>query len=286
MGSIWLTDLPAVIRAAGLKVTTWPGWEARANKRGGYEAIYGIAVHHTAGNSDAPQDCRYMWDNAALKPIGAIHLARDGSVTVGAAGQTNCQGLGGPFRTTQGVIPKDRGNSYAIAIEAANNGIGEPWPQAQQDAYVTLCAALCGAYGLRAADVFAHHEWTTRKIDPAGPSRYGTGKWGMDACRADVADAMTPPQPPQPEDDHMTAAKVFRVKGDIAQFAVVGGMARWITSAAERQRLDFTGQTQKGSLIECDRSLLLDFVLVGPEPAYGGDWTGGRTVANDFGAHA
>ena len=291
MGTIWLTDLPDVLRAAGLTVTVWPGWEGRSNKRGGYDGIYGIAVHHTAGNSDAPNDCRYMWDNAALRPIGAIHLARDGSVTVGAAGQTNCQGLGGPLKTSRGTIPKDRGNSHAIAIEAANNGVGEPWPTAQQDAYVAMCAALCNAYGLQPDDVFAHFEWApTRKIDPWGPSRYaGRSKWDMDAFRADVADAMTPVQPPQPEtpdqEDDM-AATVFRANdGDRAQFAVVGGVARWITSPAERQRLDFIGQTKPGSVIDCDRSLFRDFVLVGPAPDYG-DLPGPYTTAADFGSVA
>lgn len=213
MGTIWLTDLPDVIAAAGLKVTAWPGWETRSNKRGGYDAIYGIAVHHTAGNGDAPNDCKYMWDNAPLRPIGAIHLARDGSVTVGAAGQTNCQGLGGPLTTSRGTIPKDRGNSYAIAIEAANAGTGEPWPQPQQDAYVRLCAALCRGYDLQPADVFAHFEWApTRKIDPFGPSRYaGMSKWDMGAFRADVANAMAQPPQPEHEDDMKTLPAPIRL---------------------------------------------------------------------------
>lgn len=196
-------DLPAVIAAAGIPVNVWPGWVTRSNARGGYDAIYGVCVHHTASNTNAVNDRTYMWDNAPLRPVGAIYLARDGSVTVGAAGQANCQGKGGPYPTSKGVIPLDQGNSYAIAIEAANNGVGEVWPQAQQDTYVALCAALVKAYGLQPSDVFAHFEWApTRKIDPWGPSRWaGMGKWDMNLFRADVAAALTPaptPEPPAP----------------------------------------------------------------------------------------
>ena len=36
--------------------------------------------------------------------------------------------------------------AYATVIEAGNNGTGETWPQAQTDAYLILCRALCGAY--------------------------------------------------------------------------------------------------------------------------------------------
>ena len=199
MGAVWLPDLPDVIAAAGIPVNVWPGWETRSNAKGGYDAIYGICVHHTASNASAVNDMSYMWDNAPLRPIGAIYLARDGMVTVGAAGQTNCQGLGGPRLTSRGPIPLDQGNRYAIAIEAANTGTGEVWPQAQQDTYVQLCAALVKAYGLQPSDVFAHHEWTTRKIDPWGPSRYaGTAKWDMDLFREDIAMALAPP-PPRPE---------------------------------------------------------------------------------------
>ena len=201
MGSIWLPDLPDVIARAGIPVTTWPGWETRCNAKGGYDGIFGVAVHHTASNASATNDMTYMWDNALLRPVGAIYLARDGKVTVGAAGQTNCQGMGGPRSTSKGTIPLDQGNRYAIAIEAANNGVGEPWPPPQQDMYERLCAALIVGYGLQVGDVFAHHEWApTRKIDPWGPSRYaGMAKWNMTLFRDAVAIAAQPTKPaPEP----------------------------------------------------------------------------------------
>ena len=200
-------DLPDVIAAAGLDVETWPGWETRSRGSGGYDQVWAVFAHHTASKTSMHNDCSYMWDSTSGdQPIGAIYLDRSGLVVVGAAGATNCQGSGGPYGVTAGTIPLDKGNAYGIAIEAANNGVGEPWPQAQTDAYVELVAALCDAYGLDAAiDVIAHFEWTSRKIDPAGPSPYATGSasWNMHAFRADcVACSAGPgpsPEPPEPE---------------------------------------------------------------------------------------
>ena len=135
-----------------------------------------------------------MWDSTSGdQPIGAIYLARSGQVIIGAAGATNCQGKGGPVGCSGGTVPLDKGNRYGIAIEAANDGIGEPWPACQQDAYVTLVAALVAAYDLEAGDVYAHFEWTSRKIDPAGQSSYASGSssWNMERFREDVQHELT-----------------------------------------------------------------------------------------------
>ena len=197
-GEIWLHDLPDVIARAGLVVATYPGWETRARSSGGYNALHAVQVHHTASATTPANDMAYIWRNAADRPIGAIYLARDGLVTVGAAGATNTSGKGGPRATTRGTIPKDDANRYVLSIEAANNGVGEHWPTAQINAYKRLVRALCDAYGLAVADVHAHWEWTTRKTDPAGNSPYASGaaKWNMDAFRRDVAALGTPPEPP------------------------------------------------------------------------------------------
>lgn len=196
MGGTWLLDLPDVVDAAGLEVRCWDGWETRARSSGGYDALYAVFGHHTASSADPDDDAAYMWDNAEDRPIGAVLLERDGRVTVGAAGATNTQGKGGPWTLSRGTIPVDKGNAYGIAVEAANNGTGEAWPIAQQEAYVTLVAALCAAYDLDPRrDVLAHFEWCEpscpgRKSDPAGPSAWATGaaSWDMDAFRGAVAD--------------------------------------------------------------------------------------------------
>lgn len=194
MGAVWLGSLPKVLAEAGLNVTTWPGWETRSRSSGGYDAVWGIGIHHDAApaGTSLTTRCRYAWEQSPTRPIGAVWLHTDGSVVVGAAGATNTQGKGGPYQTSKGVIPLNAGNRYILSIEASNNGVGEVWPEVQQQAYVKMCAALCEWLKLDPKrDVFAHFEWTSRKIDPAGPSRYAAGanKWNMDAFRNDVAGA-------------------------------------------------------------------------------------------------
>jgi hypothetical protein len=142
----------------------------------------------------------YICYGSPVKPISNLYLSRAGHVWVCAAGRTNTNGLGSSAAWNGGV-PDNAMNKYAIGIEAANRGTGEPWPEVQQDAYVTLCSALSLHYGIPVNHVRAHFEWTSRKIDPAGESRYATGaaKWNMDAFRSDVLlYDPSPPQPPQP----------------------------------------------------------------------------------------
>lgn len=235
MGAVWTHDLPSVLRAAGLRVDTYPGWEVRSRSSGGYEAIRGVCVHHTAGSGLYPDsDMQYMWRNSSIAPIGAIYLARDGKLTVGAAGATNTQGKGGPLQTSKGQVPLNDGNRWLLAIEAANRGDGTPWPVAQQDAYVKAVAAICKRYGLNPkTDVYAHHEYApSRKIDPAGTSRYADGrnKWNMNRFRSDVVAVSSPPPKPPPPDpgDDMTAEQFNKM------MAVLNEIKKQVTSANNR----------------------------------------------------
>ena len=210
-GNIWLLNLPTWLREGGLNVEEYPGWETRSRSSGGYDAVWAIGVHHTASNTSPANDLNYMLKNADAKPIGALYLSRDGTVTVCAAGATNTQGKGGPYKTSKGTIPKDAGNRYFLSIEAANAGTGEEWPEVQQVAYAKMCHVLVTKLGLNWGDIVAHFEWTSRKYDPAGNSKYATGGalWDMDKFRGDcwLAYADTedvpepPPPPPAPEPD-------------------------------------------------------------------------------------
>jgi len=123
-------------------------------------------------------------------PVSNGLLDRTGLFTIIGAGATNHAGKGGPWAASRGTIPLDSANSYCFGIEAANAGTGEPWSQAQQEAYTRMVKALCDAYLLRnATDTVAHREWApSRKIDPAGASRWAKGAdmWNMQAFRADV----------------------------------------------------------------------------------------------------
>jgi hypothetical protein len=115
-----------------------------------------------------------------------------------AAGATNTNGSG----TCPHCGTTDNMNTRAIGIEAGNNGTGEPWPAAQQDAYLVLCRVLCSHYGIANEAVQFHATYApSRKIDPAGPSRWApSGTWPLDPFQADVAKPPAP-IPPEEEDD-------------------------------------------------------------------------------------
>jgi hypothetical protein len=167
--------------------------------------------HHTASATSPQNDANYMCFGSPDAPVANLLLARDGSVWVMAAGATNTNGKGGPYQVSKGTVPKDSMNTHAVSIEAANNGVGEPWPQVQIDAYFTLSLMLAERLGLAPTDICEHQVWAPdRKIDPAtadavqGPWKPGfvtsSGTWSQ----ADVSDELrrraSTPQP-QPEDE-------------------------------------------------------------------------------------
>jgi N-acetyl-anhydromuramyl-L-alanine amidase AmpD len=202
----YLTNLADVIRRAGLNVREEPGWQTRARRSGPYAngRPTHVMVHHTASyqSSDGQRDVNYMCYTSSYRPIANLYLDRSGTVWVLAAGATNTNGVG--TDTWGGGVPNDSMNLYAISIEGANNGRGEPWPKVQTDAYVQLVAALCNQYNIPVSHVRAHAEWSPgRKIDPAGPSPWASGAntWNMDAFRASVAlaGAPAPPEPVPPQ---------------------------------------------------------------------------------------
>ena len=189
MGSRWLVDLADVIRDAGLPVVEYDGWQSRARSSGGFDsgrpAV--VMVHHTASDTSPANDAAYMVETSENRPVANLMLTRAGEVWVLAAGATNTNGKGGPI----GVCPQDSMNTYAIGVEACNDGVGEPWPVVQQDAYLMLVEQLCEHYAI--AQVTSHQEYAPdRKIDPAGPSRWPpintAGTWDMDEFRADLDD--------------------------------------------------------------------------------------------------
>jgi hypothetical protein len=149
-----------------------------------------------------------------------------------AAGATNTNGKGGPYRVSRGVVPVDQMNTYAVSIEAANDGVGEHWPVAQIDAYFTLSNALTAALGLDPTDVCTHAVWApTRKIDPAKaeavdgdwwPRASNTsGTWVLGdiqdeaAARAGTLPPPPPPPPAPPEEDDMRRIAAIDVNGTI-----------------------------------------------------------------------
>lgn len=164
------TGILAALRDHGLDARTVPGWETRGSSS---FTPRGHVVHHDAiptrwqtppailiaGRSDLPG------------PLCNFALNAWGTVYVVAAGRANHAGTGG----WRGLS----GNSSVWGTEAQNAGTGQTWPDEQIDAYVRLCAATCDYSGFSAEMVCRHAEWTTRKIDPAGPWEDGHD-WSRD----------------------------------------------------------------------------------------------------------
>lgn len=169
------------LRVWGLKVEERPGWRNRGRPYNFYpEAIF---VHHTASGINSGN---FGSENVVVNgrpglpgPLCQFLLGRDGKVKIIASGYANHAGYGGP----KAGIPANQGNTFAIGIEAENNGLGEPWSKEQLNAYYRLCASLLVWIGVKdTSKVIGHKEWTTRKTDPAGIN--------MNAFRANVKKAL------------------------------------------------------------------------------------------------
>lgn len=267
MGRYWLHDAPQMLRDAGLDVDLYPGWELRSRSTGGLDDILGIVAHHTASGGSEAAGERYSYQNAADRPIGNMHLRRDGTIVFGAAGAANTQGKGGPVTGSRGTVPLNQGNRYMVAIEAHNNGVGEVWPKAQVDAYLVAIAALCKGYGLDPArDVWTHAGYCApscpgRKIDAAGPTPshpelggiVGRATWSQDelrrlaaAVRVGPTPTPTPTPPPNPNPSPQGVQRMFIVSrqtnADTIWYSHDGGETRsWIRNLNQLELIVLAG---------------------------------------------
>ena len=165
---IWL---PSVLKIAGLKVATVPGWETRGTRDVG--PTLGIICHHTAGSRNGNMPTLDVLIkgrpgepgvDALPGPLAQLGLGRDGTWYVIAAGRCNHAGAGA-------WLGNVNGNSNFIGIEAENTGGANdfPWPQVQVDAYQHGVAAILSHLGRSASDCCGHKEYALpagRKTDP------------------------------------------------------------------------------------------------------------------------
>lgn len=218
MGGRYLTELAAVIRAAGCVTVEYAGWTTRANGSGGFDGgrPWGVMWHHTASATSPEADAAYIVAGSDIAPISNLMVDRAGMVWVLAAGCTNTNGSGGPWTFTRGGVAPDCMNAAAVSIEICNSGVGEPYPQAQIDATFAASVAITTALGVDPADVCTHAAWTFaagsyRKIDPAtadavtGPWRpravNASGTWNVDDLRAECTRRAGAAPTPEPEGD-------------------------------------------------------------------------------------
>lgn len=160
-----LTWLASVLKAAGCKTVELAGWQSRGRAEMG--TVKGVLAHHTAGpkTGNAPLLKLIVDGRPDLPgPLSHLHLARDGTFTVIAAGRCNHAGPG----EWKGVTT---GNSNFIGIEAENAGDGtDPWPAVQMEAYARGVAAILKHIGAPAIMCAGHKEYAQprgRKIDPS-----------------------------------------------------------------------------------------------------------------------
>lgn len=179
----WLAD---ALRAEGLKVVEYPGWRERSNGNS-FGEISGVILHHTGSNNASAASIANGRPDLR-GPLSQIHLGRDGTVTVVAAGCANHAGTGAlPW------LPKGTGNRRTIGIEAANDGGGSPgkphrssWPAVQYDAYVRTVTVILRETGWGADRAASHQEYD--KGDPATfEGKWDPGAIDMNIFRGDVA---------------------------------------------------------------------------------------------------
>lgn len=159
---LWMPD--ALLRA-GCKIAQQPGWQTRG--RAEFGEFKGVMIHHTAaarGDKNAPS-LGVVTNGRNDLPGPLCHLlnGRDGTFYAIASGRANHAGAGSWHGITSG-------NSTTIGIECENDGIGEPWPEAQVQFLAMGVAALLDYGKLPTIMCMGHKEYCApkgRKIDPS-----------------------------------------------------------------------------------------------------------------------
>lgn len=290
----WLDDLDAALDAHGVPYTPVDAhgadytesdsWRTRGRpaSTGDFDPV-GVLCHHTAspaGTTDEADINCLMWGNSqAPGPVSQLYIGRSGVVYVLAAGRANHGGQG--RRPGVDYSCADM-NAALVGIEAGNDGIGEPWSDAQTDIYAETVAALCLWYRWPRESIYLHATTgppsggCNSKIDPAGPWQRQpqlTGQtWDLETWRAFcVEHAHQYPLPPDPEGESMPA---YINNGGPATFAMTGGMCHWISDPGDADRLGVPPANdlgQRGAAVT--PSLFKGLILVGPMPPdYNAGW--------------
>lgn len=245
MGTKYLTELANWLREAGLEVIEWGNWKTKGRSSGGFDGDkpWCVMWHHTASKTTPSNDATYCFDTAPDAPLANMLLVRSGAVYVGAAGATNTNGKGGPLPVSKGTVPKDAMNTYAVSIEAANNGVGEKWPSVQIDSFFTINNTLTEKLDFLPIDLATHQQWApTRKIDPARAdavlglwvpeSVNASGSWKQNSIREEALrrTVVVPPIPPTPIPEDNMRILILKDAGDAAVL-LTGHIGTWLDPA-------------------------------------------------------
>lgn len=160
-----LIGLVDACRQAGLNTVPVRGWQTRGHPFPQTPTV--VVAHHTASSRKAGAmpslDMLINGRHDLPGPLCQVGLSRKGVVYVIASGKANHAGPGNWHHVSR--------SDQTVGIEAENDGLGEPWPTAQLNAYERLCAVLLTELGQDADMLCGHREWATptgRKIDPTG----------------------------------------------------------------------------------------------------------------------
>lgn len=149
----------------------------------------GIMLHHTATAAAGELPTRDTLINGRQGlpgPLCQIAIGRSGKVYLITQNYANHPGWGSQTvlnevnanvvaHGTAGErnLPDDAyGNRWFYGIEVENSG-SQPYPQAQIDALVKVCVAICKHHGWNVSRIIHHREWTQRKTDM---SYFGPGQ--------------------------------------------------------------------------------------------------------------
>lgn len=176
---VMYTGLARVAKRTGYPVVEVKGWKKRGY--GQMVKAESVMCHHTAGPASGNYPSLNVVTNGRpgiAGPLTNYGIGRDGTIYVVAAGRANHAGR---------VSKTMWSNTRSIGIEAENTGVGEPWSDAQLDAYVRLCAELCKEFKwpVTRDRVVGHKEAAVprgRKIDP----NFSTPSLSMNQFRAYV----------------------------------------------------------------------------------------------------
>lgn len=179
---LYLAD---VLRAEGVKVVEWRegNYDWRQIGHGDFGDNWGVLWHHMGVNDQGAHIIRN--GVPGLKgPIANIHLARNGTATIVAAGVAWHAGAG-----SYPGLPTNNANDRLIGVEMAGNGT-DPWPPECYDAAVRIGAAIVRHLGYGADRNIAHKEWAGKS-----QGKWDPGNWDMDRFRADIQRRLNPPAP-------------------------------------------------------------------------------------------
>ena len=248
-----LTDLADHLRAAGLVVVEQPGWKQRGSDLPGKPDT--ILCHHTASPARAKGDLptlRLLIEGRSdlPGPLCQLALSRSGVVHLIAGGKAQHAGRGAWKGTTS--------SAQTIGIEAEHPGGETPWTKVQYDAYVRLCAALCGYLGVGSERVTSHALWALpkgRKTDP---------NFDMTPFRAAVKAAMTKTTPPSSEDE-VTDADLKKITD-----AFDAALAKAVKTITEKAHADAV-VLLRGTVPDKDGKISHPFNIVSIGKAVGAD---------------